>query len=170
MNAISEREFNLLSDAVRRRQRATTDLEAAQVLERHVIRSMSYLDDLAEGESVNALDYQIARAAMILHDVAATKVRAHANAEASAALAGEMLCSIGADDLIPAVARAITLHQSEDADSCAELLVHDACLLARMELLPVPELAAGALELRTASARRIAETFTGTMLRETATT
>jgi len=154
MNAMSEREFHLLADAVRHRQRATGDLETAESLDQHAIRTMSYLDDLAEGESINGMDYQVARAALILHDVAATKVRSSASALASAELASEMLFSIGADEaFISAVSLAVRSHQSEDAETCAELLVHDACLLARLESMPSEDLRP---KLRTHSARRIA--------------
>jgi HD superfamily phosphodiesterase len=146
MNPIGEHEFGLLADAVRRRRNATCSADAADALERHSYRMMSLIDDLAEGESLNAIDYQIVRAAAILHDVAAPKARPSAAAEASAQLAEEMLTSVGVDGpFLEAVVEAVRRHAGarlldvdggepcDDLETCPQMLVHDACLLARLE-------------------------------------
>lgn len=187
MNAISERDFHLLADAVRRRQRATADSEIADALDQHAFRALGYVDDLAEGESVNGMDYKIVRAAVILHDVAATKVRSTVAAEASALLGAEMLSSIGADEgFASAVETAIRRHPSTALDGdddgeterpqgCAEMLAHDACLLARIETMcqelldvhaSMPRLHAATASLWTGTARRIATDLVGSLTRQ----
>lgn len=155
MIPINEQDFSRLADAVRRRHRATCLPAAVESLERHSYRVMRFVDDLAEGESVNAIDYSVLRAAAILHDVAASKARPESASEASAALAAEMVTACGSDDTYAtAVFDTVRLHdgEPEDLETCPQMLMHDACLLARVDEGDAS--ASGFLATRTA--RRIA--------------
>lgn len=147
MNPITEEQVGLLADAVRRRHRSSgrpqQDLDA---LERHSFHVMALVDDLAEGESLNGVAYQILRVAATLHDAEAARARPAAAAEASAALAAEMLAGIGAEPVFAdAVVRAVrrnvqTRAPAGDAGQTAgdeprtwpERLLYDACLLAQV--------------------------------------
>lgn len=176
MNAISERDLGALADAVRRRHRGSgcpqEDLDA---LERHGYRVATLVDDLVEGESLNAVDYQVVRVAAALHDAAASRVRTKAAPAASAAFAGEMLYAVGADpEFIDAVTQAIQRHAgmrplddgrpvAPQPETHLEMILHDACLLARMEQIaadPAHEafgrLADAAGAMRSDTARRMA--------------
>lgn len=181
MNPISERDLGALADAVRRRHRGSgrpqSDIDA---LEHHFYRVATLVDDLAEGESLNALDYQVVRVAAALHDAAATRVRPEAVPAASAAFAGEMLQAVGADpEFVDAVAQAIHRHAGvrplEDCrpvaplpETHAEMILHDACLLARMEGVAadpghgrIPFLSRAAESMRCDTARRMASHIAG---------
>lgn len=181
MNPISERDLGALVDAVRRRHRGSgrpqSDIDA---LEHHSYRVAMLVDDLAEGESLNALDYQVVRVAAALHDAAASRVRPEAVPAASAAFAGEMLQAVGADpEFVDAVTQAIHRHAGvrplEDCrpvaplpETHAEMILHDACLLARMEIIAADpdhqaavHLTRAAEAMRCDTARRMAAHLTG---------
>ncbi|MGH2829400.1 MAG: HD domain-containing protein [Actinomycetota bacterium] len=144
MNPINERDIGALADAVRRRRQAfSSTTQIAESLEQHAYRVAALVDDLAEGESLNALDYMVLRVAAVLHDAARPK---SATPEASALVAQEMLDGVGADDqFASAVVQAVRRHATgrfidlDDAEpesepqSWPERLLSDACVIATAE-------------------------------------
>lgn len=167
MNPINERDIGALADAVRRRRQAfSPSTDIADALEQHAYKVSSFIDDLAEGESLNALDYQILRVAAVLHDAARPK---SASPEASALVAQEMLRGIGADEhFADAVVDAIRRHAHgrfidlEDADgesppeSWPQRLLSDACVIATAHLSQDPEALRDAeLQVHSAAGQRI---------------
>jgi len=139
VNPISSIDVSALADAVRRRHRACgADAATLASLENHMYRVLALVEDLSEGESLNTLEYSLLRTSAILHDAAAGKT---ASPDASAVLASEMLVAVGADaEFTAAVAKAIRRHggsrigaDSTMPQSHAEQLLHDVCLLARIQ-------------------------------------
>lgn len=158
MTFMTEDDFAALREFVALRYEASGQPEQVVIaLHGHNRRILGFVDDLAEGESLNAADYQLLRTIAVLHDVAKAETPLVLHAEAGSAIAGAKLREIGKDgEFVGAVERAILCHMGpfpfvqEEAEKYArrtgrhlhlprpetwiERLFYDADMLALMDL------------------------------------
>jgi HD superfamily phosphodiesterase len=112
MSLMTEQDFTALIDFVARRYESSGQSEdVIRALHGHNVRILTFVDDLAEGESLNGADYQLLKTIAVLHDAAKAETQLILHAAAGQRLAGEKLREMGKDEsFIRAVERAIACH------------------------------------------------------------
>src|SRR5687768_12011892 len=109
---MSDAEFDALQRFVSERYASSGNPpQVVEALDRHNLRVIAHVEEIAEGEGLDEPALQILKTIAILHDAAKADTHLMLHADAGADLAVEKLKEIGKDDaFIAAVERGIRCH------------------------------------------------------------